>query len=65
MSQDDDDDMESATRNIPRGFDAEGHPLDEPKMSIAQLTPSEEAARRLAASSAAMDIMAPAKRSKG
>jgi hypothetical protein len=63
----DDDAAEGEERIIPSGFDAEGHPLEEPLMTAAAvgLTASEEAARRLAASAAAMGIMAPAKRSKG
>ncbi len=64
---DDDAAAEGEERIIPSGFDAEGHPLEEPLMTAAAvgLTASEEAARRLAASAAAMGIMAPAKRSKG
>jgi hypothetical protein len=63
----DDDAAEGEERIVPSGFDAEGHPLEEPLMTAAAvgLTASEEAARRLAASAAAMGIMAPAKRSKG
>jgi hypothetical protein len=64
----DDDAAEGEERIVPSGFDAEGHPLEEPLMTAAAavgLTVSEEAARRLAASAAAMGIMAPAKRSKG
>jgi hypothetical protein len=64
---DDDDAAAGEERIIPSGFDAAGHPLEEPLMTVAAvgLTASEEAARRLAASAAAMGIMAPAKRSKG
>ncbi len=64
----DDDAAEGEERIIPSGFDAAGHPLEEPLMTAGAavgLTASEEAARRLAASAAAMGIMAPAKRSKG
>ncbi len=58
--------MSAAARIIPSGFDAKGHPLDEPMATLAATEGSEEMRRRLAAaSSAAMGIMAPAKRSKG
>jgi hypothetical protein len=58
--------MPAAARIIPSGFDAKGHPLDEPMATLAATEGSEETRRRLAAaSSAAMGIMAPAKRSKG